>query len=404
MSEQRRATRPLRVPHHDVNSRPFIVIWECTRACPLACKHCRAEAQHGRQPGELSTAESIELAAQIAAFGTPPPLFVITGGDPFAREDLFDIVRGAVGQGLAVAVSPSGTPSLTAENLAALKAAGAVAISLSLDGSTAARHDEFRGVGGVFDNTVRAWAAARDLGLRVQINTTVTQHNITDLPAIVRTVASRGAMTWSAFVLVPTGRGRDLDALDASAVEDVLNFVYDAGAFIPAKTTEAHHFRRVSLQRAILARRGLDHVDVMGLGPLYKRLTADLTRSMADVPSRARRTPMDVNAGRGFVFVSHLGDVHPSGFLPIAAGNVRDQPLPEIYRDSPLFHDLRDVTRFGGRCGRCEFATVCGGSRSRAFALTGDPLAEEPWCGYEPASFPYQEDVADLVGAGSAPS
>jgi radical SAM protein len=391
----------LRAPHHDVNSRPFIVIWECTRACPLACQHCRAEAQMLRQTGELSTAEGIELAAQVAAFGSPPPLFVITGGDPFARDDLFEIVRGAVGEGLAVAVSPSGTPSLTTENLAALKAAGAVAISLSLDGSTAALHDDFRGVSGVFDNTVRAWEAARELGLRVQINSTVSRHNLSDLPGIVRTVASLGAMTWSAFLLVPTGRGRNLDSLDAASVEDVLNFVYDAGQFIPARTTEAHHFKRISLQRAILARRGLDPVEVMGLGPLYERLTGELRTTMADVPSRARRTPMDVNAGRGFVFVSHLGDVHPSGFLPVSGGNVREQSLPEIYRNSTLFQDLRDVARFGGRCGRCEFAPVCGGSRSRAYALTGDPLAEEPWCGYQPGSFPFQDDEAELIGAGA---
>ena len=389
----------MRVPRQDTADRPFIVTWEATQACPLACRHCRASARPERDPDELSTAEAVDLMTQVAELGSPPPIFIITGGDPFAREDLFEIVRGAVSQGLAVAVSPSGTPSLTAENLAALKDAGAVAISLSLDGSTAERHDEFRGVSGVFDNTVRAWAAAREIGLRVQINSTVSQHNITDLPAIVRMVAAHGAMTWSAFLLVPTGRGRNLDALDAEIVEDVLNFVYDAGQFIPARTTEAHHFRRVVLQRTILARRGLDPVAVMGLGPLYQRLTADLKQAMADVRLRPRRTPMDVNAGRGFVFVSHLGDVHPSGFLPVAAGNVGEQPLPEIYRESALFRDLRDVAKLGGRCGRCEFATVCGGSRSRAFALAGDPLAEEPWCGYEPGSFPFQDDVAELLGA-----
>lgn len=357
-----------------------------------------------RQPGELTTAEGVELAAQVAAFGHPAPLFVITGGDPFARGDLFQVVRGAVDRGLAVAVSPSGTPTLTAENLMALKNAGAVAISLSLDGSTAARHDDFRGVSGVFDHTIRAWTAARELGLRVQINSTVSRHNIADLPAIVRKVAEHGAMTWSAFLLVPTGRGRDLEQLDAATVEDVLNFVYDAGKFIPARTTEAHHFRRVSLQRAILARHGLDPVEVLGLGALYQQLTDDLAQVMADAPPRPRRTPMDVNAGRGFAFVSHLGDVHPSGFLPVAAGNVRTQTLSEIYRDSQLFRELRDVASLGGKCGRCEFAPVCGGSRSRAYALTGDPLAEEPWCGYQPGSFPFQDDVAELVGAGSAES
>jgi len=400
MVEQgRRARTVLRAPRHDVAMRPFIVIWECTRACALACVHCRAEAQPRRQPGELSTAEAAELARQVAAFGQPAPLFVITGGDPFARDDLFDIVRAAVAHGLAVAVSPSGTPSLTMANLAALKDAGATAISLSIDGSTAARHDEFRGVSGVFDHTMAAWDAARDVGLRVQINSTVSDHNLTDLPAIVRLVAERGAMTWSAFLLVPTGRARELNALDAATVEDLLNFVYDAGDFIPARTTEAHHFRRVALQRDILARRGLDPVEVLGLGPLYRRLSEDLTTALRDVSRRARRAPMDVNAGRGFVFVSHLGDVHPSGFLPLAAGNVRDQPLAAVYRDSRLFTELRDVGGYRGRCGRCEFAAVCGGSRSRAYALTGDPLAEEPWCGYQPASFPFQDDVAELLSA-----
>lgn len=402
MSEKPRSTRPvLRAPHHDVGDRPFIVIWESTRACPLACAHCRAEAQPNRQPGELSTNEAVDLAAQVAEFGHPAPLFVITGGDPFVRDDLVDIVRGAVGHGLAVAVSPSGTPSLTRDNLAALRDAGATAISLSLDGSTARIHDAFRGVGGVFEHTIRAWAAARELGLKVQINSSVSQHNLTDLPAIAGLVASYGAMSWSAFLLVPTGRGRQLDALDATTVEDVLNFVYDAGEFVPSRTTEAHHFRRVAVQRTIIARRGLDPVDVLGLGALYRRLRADLEATMSGMPKRVRRTPMDVNAGRGFVFVSHLGDVHPSGFLPLAAGNVREQTLPQIYRDSGLFRDLRDVTNLGGRCGRCEFAAVCGGSRSRAYAMTGDPFAEEPWCGYEPGSFPFQDDVAALLSATS---
>ena len=392
----------LRHPHYDVDARPFLVIWECTRACPLACVHCRAEAQTTRQPGELSTAEATELARQIADFGQPPPLFVITGGDPFARDDLFDIVRAAVAQGLPVAVSPSGTPTLTAENLIALKEAGASAISLSIDGSNAALHDGFRRVDGVFGWTLRAWDAARDCGLRVQINTTVTRHNLEDLPSIVKLVADRGAMTWSAFILVPTGRGRQLPPLDAETVEDVLNFVYDAGQFVAAKTTEAPHFRRVVLQRAILERRHLDPAGTLGLGSLYRRLADGLQSAMRDVPKRARRTPMDVNAGRGFVFVSHQGTVHPSGFLPMAAGSVREEPLTTIYRDSELFTGLRTTARLGGRCGSCEFASVCGGSRSRAYGITGDPFAEEPWCSYEPGSFPYQSDVAELIASNQA--
>ena len=393
----RPGTRPIRTPHLDVGVRPFIVIWECTQACPLACRHCRAEARTFRDPGELSTAEALDLAAQVAAFGRPAPLFVITGGDPFSRDDLFEIVAGAADAGLHVAVSPSGTPTLTDANLAALKDAGATAISLSIDGSTAAIHDGFRGVPGVLDTTLRAWDAARRIGLRVQVNTTVTRHNLADLPDVVRLVAEHGAMTWSAFLLVPTGRGRDLDALTPAEVEDVLNFVHDAGDYVPAKTTEAHHFRRVVLQRQVLAERGVDPAAVLGLGPLYGSLRARLDEVMAGAPTRPHRTPMDVNAGRGFVFVSHRGSVHPSGFLPIGAGNVREQPLTEIYRESELFVGLRDPALLRGRCGRCEFASVCGGSRSRAYAVTGDPFESEPWCVYEPGSFPFPQDVQRLL-------
>lgn len=389
----------MRTPHVDVGVRPFIVIWESTQACPLACRHCRAEARPDRDAGELSTAEAAELARQVAAFGAPPPLFVITGGDPFARADIFDLVRGAVAQGLHVAVSPSGTPTLTEDNLRALAEAGAAAVSLSVDGSTSAIHDGFRGVPGVLATTLRAWDAARRVGLRVQVNTTVSRNNLADLPNIVRLVHEHGAMTWSAFVLVPTGRGRDLDALSAAEVEDVLNFVYDAGAHVAAKTTEAHHFRRVVLQRTVLAERGLDPVAELGLGPLYRSLRASLDERLAGADTRRHRTPMDVNAGRGFVFVSHRGEVHPSGFLPLGAGNVRERPLAEIYRDSPLFVQLRDLAALGGKCGRCEFADVCGGSRSRAYALTGDPLGAEPWCAYEPGTFPYFADVQRLRSA-----
>ena len=352
-----------------------------------------------RDPLELSTFEAAALALQIADFGRPPPLFVITGGDPFARDDLFEIVRNASAVGLPVAASPSGTTALTSANLRALRDAGATAVSLSLDGSNAAIHDGFRRVDGVSVTTLRAWDDARQAGLRVQINTTVSRRNLADLPNIARVVADHGAMTWSAFLLVPTGRGRELDHLDPAEVEDVLNFVYDAGDYVPAKTTEGHHFRRVVMQRTILARRGVDHVQALRLGSLYEQLRAGLRSTMDGVAPRARRAPMDVNAGRGFAFVSHRGEVHPSGFLPMTAGNVRDASLADTYRDSDLFVGLRDPSRLQGRCGSCEFVAVCGGSRSRAYAVTGDPYASEPWCAYEPGSFSYQQDIAELLTA-----
>ncbi|HEX9042758.1 MAG TPA: TIGR04053 family radical SAM/SPASM domain-containing protein [Trebonia sp.] len=386
---------PIRSYRHDAGARPFIVIWEMTQACPLACVHCRAEARPDRDPGELSTDEACDLMDQVAEFGSPPPVWVLTGGDPFQRPDLLDLVRYGTERGLPVAVSPSGTPTLTAGRLAGLREAGAKAISLSLDGSTAAVHDRFRGVPGVFGWTLDAWRAARELGLRVQINTTVTGHNLADLADIAALVADLGAVSWSAFLLVPTGRGALLPGLTARQAEDVLNFVYDAGEFVPARTTEAHHFRRVVIQREILSARGADHVAVLGLGDEYLRLRQRLG-DLGLARRKARRPPANVNAGQGFVFVSHLGTVHPSGFLPVSAGSVRTGRLTDIYRTSPLFTGMRDHDRLTGRCGACEFVTVCGGSRSRAFALAGDPYAEDPWCSYQPGTFPYPDDLAAM--------
>ncbi|MGW7296467.1 TIGR04053 family radical SAM/SPASM domain-containing protein [Streptomyces sp. NPDC054829] len=393
----------VRRQRHDAGERPFIVIWESTRACPLACLHCRAEAVPDRDPRELDTDAAKELLRQVGEFGHPAPLFVITGGDPFQRPDLNELIAHGREIGVRVAVSPSGTPTLTPARLKAVHEAGAVGLSLSLDGSTADIHDTFRGVPGVFRWTLDAWDAARALGMKVQINTTVTRHNLHDLPDIVRLVAEHGAMLWSAFFLVPTGRGRALGALTAQEVEDVLNFVYDIGLTVPAKTTEAHHFRRVALQRQVLAATGDDHAAVLKLGPLYRELSEAVAALGLDPGARrVRRPPLDVNAGRGFVFVSHTGTVHPSGFLPLGAGNVRETPLTRIYRTSELFTGMRDADRLGGRCGACEFRQVCGGSRSRAYGVTGDPYAEEPWCSYVPGSFPHQQELAALLSAGAA--
>ncbi|MFF0224009.1 TIGR04053 family radical SAM/SPASM domain-containing protein [Streptomyces sp. NPDC004629] len=396
------AARVIRRQHQNVADKPFIVIWESTRACPLACLHCRAEAVPDRDPRELDTAAAQELMRQVAAFGQPAPLFVITGGDPFQRPDLLELIAYGEEAGVRVAVSPSGTPTLTPDRLRAVHEAGAVGLSLSLDGSTAELHDGFRGVPGVYRWTLDAWDTARTLGMKVQINTTVTRHNLHDLPDIVRLVADHGVMLWSAFFLVPTGRGGQLGALTPAEAEDILNFVYDVGLTVPAKTTEAHHFRRVALQRKVLADAGEDHTAALQLGPLYRRLRDRAAELGLDTRGRrARRPPLDVNAGRGFVFVSHTGTVHPSGFLPLGAGSVRETPLPEIYRTSQLFTGLRDADRLGGRCGSCEFRRVCGGSRSRAYGVTGDPFAEEPWCGYRPGSFPHQRELAALLSGGA---
>jgi radical SAM protein len=397
----------IRQPVYDLNQRPFMIIWETTQACDLACRHCRAEAQPEHDPMALSTEEAKRLLDQVESFGRPRPIFIFTGGDPFKRADLFKLVHYAAEIGLPPAVSPSGTPLLTADNLRRLKEAGAKAISLSIDGSSAGRHDDFRRVPGSFQWTTGGWRAARQMGLKLQINTTVTRYNLHDLPHLFRLVQELGAMTWSLFFLVPTGRGRQEDEISPAEYEAVMHFLYDVSKYISAKTTEGHHYKRVVLQRTILEEKGAALEDYLPLHPVYYELKAGLDQVVSEVGLQSRevgihRTPMHINAGNGFVFISRRGDVFPSGFLPLSAGNVRERSLVEIYRDAPLFRNLRDTKKYGGRCGLCEFVGVCGGSRSRAYAVTGDPLAEEPFCTYEPGTFPFQKELAERLGHSSA--
>jgi AdoMet-dependent heme synthase len=384
----------IRQPASDRNERPFIVIWETTQACDLACKHCRAEASTSHHPNMLTLDQGRILIDQIAAFGQPHPLFVLTGGDPFKRDDIFELIQYASEQGLPVALSPSGTPLLNRENLMRVKERGGKAISLSLDGSTAAIHDSFRQVDGSFEWTVNGWNVAHEAGLKIQINTTVTRYNLFDLPEIFRLVREMKAMTWSVFFLVPTGRGQVDDEISAQDYEAVMNFLYDASKYIGLKTTEGHHYKRVVLQRAFLETNQLPYEEYMLLNETYTRLSEGLNEVVkGGLPARERmrRTPMHVNAGDGFIFISLLGDVFPSGYLPVKAGNILDTSLMDIYRNNQLFQSLRNRDHLKGRCGSCEYNKICGGSRSRAYAVSGDLLGEEPYCAYIPNSFPFIE-------------
>jgi radical SAM protein len=340
----------------DFGERPFIVIWETTRACSLACRHCRASAQLQRHPLELNTHESRRLIEQVHR--AQPQLFVLTGGDPIRRTDLKELIAHATALGLRVALSPSATPEFVAEDFAELRRLGVARISLSLDGATRASHDAFRGVPGVWDWTMAALAKARAAGLPVQINTTFMRQNLPEFDAFTALLETLHPVLWSVFQLVPTGRGRTEDLLDAGEMERLFERLADLAAVAPydIKTTEGQHYRRVVLQR---------------------------TRSLGAL---TRRAPPGINDGKGFVFISHLGAICPSGFLPLEAGNVRRDELIEVYRNHSLFRALRDPDQLGGKCGRCEFRNVCGGSRARAYALTGDPLAEEPLCPYQPGS------------------
>lgn len=331
---------------------PSIVIWEVTQACALSCVHCRAEARPARDPRELSTAEGLRLIEEVAAM--PKALLILTGGDPMERPDLQDFVRHAVLQGIRTALSPSATSKVTPERLQALKDIGLHRVAISLDAMDAATHDAFRGVQGSYQRTMEIADDLRRIGLPLQIGTTITRKNAHQLETMAGKVGELGAVLWSVFFLVPTGRADPEIMLSAGECEDVLNRLYDISRRIrfAIKTTEAPHYRRIILERSAPHRPSL---------------------------------PM-INDAKGFVFVSHTGDVYPSGFLPISAGNVRSAPLGKIYRESDLFKSLRDGDRLKGRCGRCEHRQLCGGSRARAYGMTRDPLAEDPLCAYEPAA------------------
>ncbi|HET8945701.1 MAG TPA: TIGR04053 family radical SAM/SPASM domain-containing protein [Candidatus Polarisedimenticolia bacterium] len=341
---------------------PLVVIWEVTRACDLACVHCRAAAVPKRDPFELTTAEGRRLIQDLRGFGHP--VFVLTGGDPLLRPDIEALVAAAAAERFPVALSPAGTPLLTHARLRRLRDAGLHGVSISLDGSCAAVHDAFRRVRGSFDTSLEGAAAAAALGLRLQINTTATRHNLADLPAIANLVAGLEARRWTLFLLVPTGRATDDQQITPAECERVFEWLYDLSLTAPfrIKTTEGPHYRRVVLQR-----RG----DAAAHG----------------VSGGGRFVP-GLNDGSGFLFISARGDIQPSGFLPLTAGNVRTDSPVDIYRRHPIFTALRDPDRLQGRCGRCEFRRACGGSRARAYAATGDSLAEDPLCGYQPMEGP----------------
>ena len=392
--------RSVRLPK-DTEQSPFLVIWETTQACDLACKHCRANAVTKPHPMSLTTEEAEKLLRDVASFPRPYPLMVFTGGDPFKRNDLAHLVRYARALGLHCGVSPSATPLLTRESLAEVAQAGAQVVSLSLDGSYQDLHDDFRGVSGSFQRTLDACRWSQEVGLKLQINTTLGRHNLDDLVSLAVMVQSLQVMTWSVFLLVPTGRGENLDSLTSDEIEAVMHFLAEVAEYIPLKTTEGHHYKRVLVMRQVLRSLGLEPSSGLTISPLYQELKRrwEVERSRLGIAPRAaaKRPPMHINSAQGFVFVSHLGHVFPSGFLPISAGNVRRQTLQEIYCDSPLFRELRQPAKLNGRCGACEFASLCGGSRSRAYAVNGDAFGEDPSCNYQPGSFPYPEQLSEVL-------
>lgn len=373
----------------DLDSRPILVFWELTRACLLACRHCRASAIAEPLPGELSHEQGTRLIESLTGFGRPYPVLVLTGGDALMRDDVVELATYARALGLPVAIAPSVTPRLEPTVLAALRRIGVKVASLSLDGATAATHEGLRGVEGHFQATLDAIRLLRSHRFTVQVNTVVRPENVEELPDVAAIVAGESAAIWELFFLVPVGRGRELAELSAKANEDVCNFLYDASRYgLVVRTVEAPFFRRVVAWR--------NEGDTPATGPLYRRLSNRLRELLGEPTSTPRAQTKGTRDGKGIVFVSHDGDVYPAGFLPVAIGNVKSESLVDVYRRSPLLREIR-AARFQGRCGVCEYAEICGGSRARAYAVSGDPLGEDPGCSYEPMSVPDEPPATSVA-------
>jgi radical SAM protein len=363
---------------------PILVFWEMTRACDLACRHCRAEAMPEPAPGELTTEEGVRLVKQLGRFGPRPPVLVLTGGDVMARPDLLDLVAAARKALLPVALAPSVTSRLSDGVLAALSHLGVSSVSISLDGATPSTHEDIRGIPGHFSRTISALHQLKALGFRVQVNTVVMRANVEELAAIAAIVKDVQATSWELFFLVKVGRGREQEELSAEENEDVANFLFEASQYgFAVRAVEGPWFRRVAAWRgAGASARGA--TEAVALGPLYGRLSRRLFELMGPPDGLPRCGTAGTRDGKGILFIAHDGSVFPAGFLPLALGNVRDESPVTIYRRHPLLRAIRRA-EFSGRCGRCEYRGVCGGSRARAWASSGDALGEDPGCAYLPA-------------------
>lgn len=361
---------------------PFLAIWEVTQSCDLACKHCRAAAQPIPHSDELTHEEGKALIDQIADMHIP--IFIFTGGDPLKRKDVFELIRYAAGKGVHVAVTPSATPLLTREQIFKMKDSGVVRLGISLDGSTPEIHDAFRGLPGAWTRTIQAIEWANEAGLPIQVHSTIGRYNKRDLDGLCNLFEKLAIVMWNVFFLVPVGRGQLDDLLSGEEFEEVFGKIYELSHRVnfQIKTTEAMHYRRYLLQHNLEERRighGTGHPHAAGYEP-GAPTTDPATRNRSWATRR-------VNDGKGFLFVSHVGNVYPSGFLPIHAGNIRETPLGDIYRNSPIFKALRDTSQLQGKCGVCEYKEICGGSRARAYAVTGNSLAQEPCCIYQPRNW-----------------
>lgn len=331
---------------------PRLVAWETTRVCNLVCRHCRAEAISTPPADELSLAEARQMLGDIAAW-PPPPMVILSGGEPLMRPDILDLAAYGASKGLRMLLSTNGA-LLTPELTVAIKKAGVVRLSLSLDGPTAAAHDDFRGVPGAFDALKRGAAYLREARLPFQVNTTLTADNLHQANAMTAIAEDLGAVAHHIFLLVPVGRAENMETLSAEEYESALRALKKREAIlkIEFKATCAPQYQRIGRE--------------MGLVPIG--------------PHGAGRGCL---AGQGFMFVGSTGQCQGCGYLPLSVGNVREKPIREIYETSPLFQTLREQAAYHGKCGSCEYWKLCGGCRARAHAK-GDYLGPEPLCPHRP--------------------
>jgi heme b synthase len=339
-----------------------LVAWELTRSCNLACVHCRAAARDCPYDGELSTTECKRVMDEISRVAKP--IIILTGGEPLLRADVFELAQYGDKLGFRMTMATNGT-LLTEPMAEKMVASGIQRISVSLDGADARSHDAFRKVSGAFEGALRGIALARRAHLDFQINTTITRSNIEEFPKIHELAISLGAVAHHIFMLVPMGRGKDLaeSSISAEDYEKTLHWFYDQRGKAPLqlKATCAPHYYRILRQRA--KSEGTEiNMDTFGLDAVTRGCLG----------------------GTGFAFISHLGQVQPCGYLELDCGNLREKSFQEIWLNSPVFQDFRDLKRYEGKCGKCEYIRVCGGCRARAYELTGNHMAEEPLCLYQP--------------------
>lgn len=360
--------------HFDLDyERHPIVVWEVTKACSLACQHCPIGADASRSPLELSTYEGYKTIDQIAS--VEPSRFVISGGDPLERDDLYQFVEYARRRGLDPILALSPTPSVSQKSIAQLAYAGLKRIVVSIDDHDPMRHDAGTGLTGSFGVTLAALNWAIDAKVGVEVNTLVSKRNAAHLGGILELLETLGAAAWNLYFLVPVGGSSANEVLSPEEAERVFSFIDNASSKIAIRIFEAPHYRRYRMQQLLADRQR--HFDRM----LESDDWADFSGYTAN-----EKEPLASHDARGIVFISHSGEVRPSEFLPISAGNIRYRSLGSIFRGGDLFVALREPSNLKGKCGRCEFARVCGGSRSRAYAISGDLFATDPLCGYQPGT------------------